>query len=124
MLASATEEQIDFTEAARTVVGMVHRGLAGDSAEVAVRVEGSTGLVPAQIATSLALAVAELAHNAIEHGFPEDFDVESTANLGLAIVRSIVVDNLHGTISIGGGRSATVTVRFPLALDGDADTEE
>jgi two-component system, response regulator PdtaR len=43
MLASSTEEQIDFTEAARTVVDMVHRGLAGECAAVQVSVEGSTG---------------------------------------------------------------------------------
>ncbi|MBE0416902.1 MAG: histidine kinase N-terminal domain-containing protein [Coriobacteriia bacterium] len=144
MLASSTEERIDFTEAARTVVDMVRRGLAGESQAVSVSVEGSTGLVPSYVATSLALVVAELVHNAIEHGFPEGgrgvvevsmrrlagelvltvrddgrgmsdgFDQLSAANLGLAIVRTIVEDNLHGTISFSGGRGTTVTVRFPL----------
>jgi two-component sensor histidine kinase len=147
MLASSTEERIDFIEAARTVVDMVRRGLAGESQSVTVAVEGSTGLVPAHVATSLALVVAELVHNAIEHGFPESgsgrvdvlmrrlpgelvitvrddgegmpdgFDPLESENLGLAIVRTVVEDNLHGTISFSGGRGTTVTVRFPLRSD-------
>jgi len=147
MLAGSTEERIDFTEAARTVVDMVARGLAGEGRGIAVSVEGSTGSVPAQVATSLALVIAELVHNAIEHGFsvsekghvvvsmrrlsrelvvavrddgvglPEDFDPDASGNLGLAIVRTIVSDDLRGTLSFSGGRGATVTVRFPLPAD-------
>jgi len=152
MLAAATEERIDFTEAARTVVDMVRRGLAGESEDVSVTVEGSTGLVPSQVATSLALVVAELVHNAIEHGFaggrsgsvavsmrrlpgelvlvvrddgvgmPEGFDPLAASTLGLSIVRTVVEDNLHGTISFSGGRGTTVTVRF--ALDDPAGPDE
>ncbi len=144
MLASSTEERIDFTDAARTVVDMVHRGLSGDADGIEVLIEGSTGEVPAHIATSFALVIAELVHNAIEHGFPGDavgtvtvtlrrlrdeiviavrddgaglpegFDAESNANLGLAIVRTIVGDDLRGTLTLGGGRGTTVTVRVPL----------
>jgi two-component system, sensor histidine kinase PdtaS len=147
MLASSTEERIDFTEAARTVVDQVRRGLSGESKTVAVSVSGSTGLVPSGVATSLALIVAELVHNAIEHGFadrdggevkvamrrlagelvltvrddgaglPTGFDPHSATNLGLAIVRTVVEDNLHGTIAFSRGRGTTVTVRFPLADD-------
>jgi len=144
MLAASTEERIDFTEAARTVVDLVRRGLAGENEDVSVFVEGSTGLVPSQVATSLALVVAELVHNAIEHGFrddgsgsvvvsmrrlpgelvlvvrdegvgmPADFDPLAAATLGLSIVRAVVEDNLHGTISFSGGRGTTATVRFQL----------
>lgn len=147
MLAGSTEERIDFTEAARTVVDMVARGLASEGKAIAVSVEGSTGFVPAQVATSLALVIAELTHNAIEHGFehtgggrvvvslrrlarelvvtvrddgaglPQGFDPDSSANLGLAIVRTIVNDDLRGTLSFSQGRGTTVTVRFPLPED-------
>lgn len=147
MLAASTEERIDFTDAARTVVDMVARGLAGEGRGITVSVEGSTGMVPAQVATSLALILAELVHNAIEHGFdvaakgrvvvamrrlsrelvvtvrddgrglPPQFDPEASANLGLAIVRTIVYDDLRGTLSFSGGRGTTVTVRFPLSDD-------
>lgn len=143
MLAASTEERIEFTEAARTVVEMVHRGLAGTNPGVNVEVTGSTGLVPAQVATSLALVIAELTHNAIEHGLadrsgtvsvslrrlvrelmvtvrddghglPADFDVDSSANLGLEIVKIIVTDDLGGTLSFAGTRGTVVTVRCPL----------
>jgi len=123
---------------------MVRRALAGDNAAVRVEVNGSTGLVPAQVATSLALVVAELVHNAIEHGIgdrgsgfvavnmrrldnelvltvrddgaglPAGFALEDAANLGLAIVRTIVTDDLRGTLRFEGTRGTTVTVRFPL----------
>ncbi len=144
MLAGSTEERIDFTEAASTVVDMVRRGLSGDNADIVVETSGSTGMVPAQVATSLALVVAELVHNAIEHGlagsaqgkvtvafrrlpaelvltvrdagagFPTGFELEGGSNLGLAIVRTIVEDDLRGTLSFGTGPGTTVTVRFPL----------
>lgn len=144
MLAGSTEERIDFTEAATTVVDMVRRGLSGDNPGVVVETTGSTGMVPAHVATSLALVVAELVHNAIEHGIAESdegnisvafrrlaselvltvrdegpglsdgFDLEDDSNLGLAIVRTIVEDDLRGTLSFGSGRGTTVTVRFPL----------
>ena len=153
MLASSTEERIDFSEAARTVVDMVSKGLAGDDACVLVRVHGSTGLVPSQVATSLALIVAELVHNAIEHGFsdgvtgavevsmrrlpaelvltvrdtgsglPADFDPASTRYLGLAIVRTVVEDDLHGTITYSSNKGTTVTVRFPLAQESAPEGE-
>lgn len=147
LLAGSDEERVDFTQAARTVVGLVRRGLVGEESHVEVSVTGSTGLVDAHAATSLALAVAELVHNAIEHGYPpgatgrvevamrrvpgelvlavrddgaglpEGFDAAVSANLGLAIVRTVVEDDLRGTISFSSARGATVTVRVPLPDD-------
>jgi two-component sensor histidine kinase len=104
------------------------------------------------MATSLALVTAELVHNAIEHGLdgrggrvtvsmrrlpdevrlvvrddgaglPEGFDVESSANLGLAIVKTVVEDDLRGTLAFASatGRGTTVTVRVPLAAPSAED---
>ncbi len=145
LLAGSDEELVDFAQAARTVVDLVRRGMLGEASAVRVTVEGSTGMVDAHAATSLALAVAELVHNALEHGvgpsgeghvevsmrrvpgelvlnvrddgagLPPDFDAESSANLGLAIVRTVVTDDLRGTLSFSGGRGTTVTVRVPVA---------
>ncbi|MBN1193110.1 MAG: histidine kinase N-terminal domain-containing protein [Coriobacteriia bacterium] len=144
MLAEATEESVDLAAAVRTVGDMVRRGLAGTDSAVRVTVEGETGLVPAQIATSLALVVAELVHNAIEHGLgpggagivtvtmqhagsavrilvhdtganlPAGFAVESSAHLGLAIVRTIVEEDLRGTLSFGAAHGTTVAVEVPV----------
>jgi two-component sensor histidine kinase len=147
MLSVSTDETVDFGQAARTVVDMVRQGIAGPKSAVSVEVEGSIGNVPASTGTSLALVTAELVHNAIEHGLgpaargsvvvsmrrlpselhlvvrddgvglSEGFDVTSDANLGLAIVRTIVEDDLRGTLTFGGGRGTTVTIRVPIQPD-------
>jgi two-component sensor histidine kinase len=145
MLASSTDERVDLSEAARTVVDMVRQGLVGRDADIGVTVEGESGLVPASAATSLALVIAELVHNAIEHGvserargsvtvgirrlpgelhlvvrddgggLPDGFSPETSANLGLAIVRTVVQDDLGGTLAFGEGRGTVVTIRIPLS---------
>jgi two-component sensor histidine kinase len=145
MLAESAEESVDLSAAVKTVVDMVRRGLAGTDSPVRVTVEGQTGLVPAQTATSLALVVAELVHNAIEHGIgprgsgivtvtmrrssdevnltvhdtggdlPVNFSIDGSAHLGLAIVRTIVEEDLGGTLSFGAGHGTTVAVTVPVA---------
>jgi two-component system, sensor histidine kinase PdtaS len=142
-LTGSDDERVDFADSARTIVEMVRSGLAGSDSRIVARVEGSTGDVPAQVATSLALLTAELVHNAIEHGvgprgagtvtvslrrlgdeikvvvkddglgLPDGFDPEVTANLGLAIVKTVVEDDLKGTLTFSSGRGTTVTVRVP-----------
>lgn len=145
MLAESTEESVDLAAAVRTVVDMVVRGLAGADTMIGLRVEGETGLVPAPVATSLALVTAELVHNAIEHGLagrqagsvtvtmrrtpaevalsvhddgsgmPDGFSAESSANLGLAIVRTVVEDDLCGSLSFACAAGTLVSVRVPVA---------
>ena len=51
-------------------------------------------------------------------GLPEGFEPSTAAHLGLAIVRTVVEDDLRGTLAFSGGRGTTVTVRVPLD-DGD-----
>ena len=68
MLSTSTDETVDFAKPRGPVVDMVRQGLSGGGGTVAVAVEGTTGDVPASTATSLALVIAELVHNAIEHG--------------------------------------------------------
>jgi len=144
LLVGSDEEIVDFAAAAQTVTDLVARGLVGEESAIEVVVDGSTGEVDANIATSLALVVAELVHNALEHGLadrekgrvdvtmrrvpgelvlvvrddgrglPADFEPVSSANLGLAIVRTVVEDDLRGTLTFSGRRGTTVTVRVPL----------
>lgn len=147
MLAESTEESVDLAAAVRTVVDMVVRGLARSDAMIELKVEGDTGLVPAFIATSLALVVAELVHNAIEHGIgsrhtgsvtvtmrrtpneltlsvwddgpglPPGFSADSSSNLGLAIVRTIVEDDMRGALSFDTGAGMLVSVRVPVTIE-------
>jgi two-component sensor histidine kinase len=92
----------------------------------------------------MALVTAELVHNAIEHGIgarrngtvtvelrrlPDEvklvvrddgvglgagFDPDGSANLGLAIVKTVVEDDLRGTLTFSTGRGTCVTIRVPV----------
>lgn len=145
MLAESAEEQVDLSLAVRAVVDMVGRSLIAPGADIRLSVEGDTGPVPAPVATSLALVAVELVHNALEHGIgtvdrgsvavtlsggpdevlltvrdsgkglPEGFAVTDSANLGLAIVRTLVEDDLRGTLSFGTDGGTLVSVRVPMA---------
>jgi two-component sensor histidine kinase len=147
LLTGSADERIDFAAAARTVVDLVRRGLIGERPNITTTVSGDTGELGAQAATSLALAVAELVHNAIEHAFdpgadgtvgvemrresadlvivvrddgrgmPPDFDTAASGHLGLDIVRTVVEDDLRGTITFAGEHGTTVTIRVPLRED-------
>ena len=90
---------------------------------------GSFGSLEPRIATPLALVITELLHNALEHGlaqeglalgihvssvaselsvtisddgvgFPEGFDIATSPNLGLQIVRTLTENELRGTLSL------------------------
>jgi len=69
LLARSEHERVDFAEAARRVVESVRSWLVGDDASISVSVASDTGEIDATTATSLASALAELVHNALEHAF-------------------------------------------------------
>ena len=123
--------------------------MAGDVAsaggQVHARRQGSFGLVPGNIATSLAMVLTELCQNAIEHGLrsnngevlvrversasdlvleviddgaglPDDFDLRGRSSLGLSIVSTLITD-LDGefTLSNNAGDGSTARVRVMWA---------
>ena len=47
-------------------------------------------------------------------GIPEDFDWRNTETLGLSIVRSLVEDQLQGTIDLDRTHGAKWTITFPV----------
>jgi len=69
LLAHSDHEKVDFAEATRRVVDLVRVGVLDSDARITVTVTGGTGLIDAIPATSLALALTELVHNALEHAF-------------------------------------------------------
>jgi len=113
---------------------------------VNITVSGERYFLPAQQATSCALAVNELLHNAVEHGFanrdqgtveismletdgsvlinvsddgdglPEGFDLSSSPTLGLSIVRTLVQDDLRGRLQFINGHGVTAQISFPKEL--------
>jgi two-component sensor histidine kinase len=147
LLTGSADERVDFAAAARTVVDLVRRGLVGERPHITATVGGDIGELSAQAATSLALAVAELVHNAIEHAFdpgadgvvavemrkepaelvvivrddgkgmPRGFDAAASGHLGLDIVRTVVEDDLRGTLTFASDLGTTVTIRAPIRED-------
>jgi two-component sensor histidine kinase len=70
ILARDTAEQVPFEEIVSALVAMI-RETNTIPFPVTVAVDGSLGDVAAAVATPLAVAVAELLQNAVEHAFPD-----------------------------------------------------
>lgn len=127
ILSQSYDEQVEFDAVADRILDMVG-DVASATGEVEARRDGSFGLVPARVATSLSLVMTELCQNAIEHGLssssgsvvvrptvdednmtvsviddgkglPEGFQVLNTNSLGLSIVSTLVAD-LDGRFEI------------------------
>jgi two-component system, sensor histidine kinase PdtaS len=147
-LSHVPEEIVDFDDIAGRVAMMAGE-LSAPEARVTPRLTGEFGMLPALVATPLALVLTELLQNALQHGLggrghaangclevsarrglrrltvtvtdngvglPDDFDLDSTASLGLQIVRTLVLTELAGRLEvtrrIGGG--TRVLVELPL----------
>ena len=149
LLSHSDHECVDFVAVARRVVELVRSGAVGDETAVAVRVSGSTGEIDAATATSLALALTELVHNALEHAFDPgvegtvevklerqgdnlvlsvrddgrglapDVDLSASKGLGFSIVRTLIEDDLRGSLATSLDGGTTITVSVPLAPASD-----
>jgi two-component sensor histidine kinase len=145
LLAHSDDECVDFVSVARRVVELVRSGAVGNDAGAAVRVSGSTGEIGASMATSLALALTELVHNALEHAFEPGapgtvtvdarreggtltlmvrddgrglapgVDLTTSRGLGFSIVRTLVEEDLRGTLAMNDTDGGTcITISVPL----------
>jgi two-component sensor histidine kinase len=111
--------------------------------ELRIERTGQFGSLEPRIATPLALVITELIHNALEHGlaheglalgihvsstaselsvtisddgvgFPEGFDIATSPNLGLQIVRTLTENELRGNLSLETDEKETRAVlTFP-----------
>ncbi len=137
-LAHEPGASVDFDEVIDRVISMARDLIDGGGTILRV---GTVGSLEAERATPLAMSLAELIGNAVEHGLLArvggavritsirgerlvihvDDDgpgvADATEGLGLSIVRSLVTGELHGTLTVGqgpaGGTRATIDV--PLA---------
>ena len=112
--------------------------------ELQIERVGEIGLLESRVATPLSLVVTELIHNALEHGLaesgthlkielqrysneglvtisddgvglPDDFDLMTSANLGLQIVRTLTENELQGELKLESTDKGTqAKLRFPL----------
>jgi two-component system, sensor histidine kinase PdtaS len=140
-LAEQTSDVGEFGEVARRIGAMVSEGLVLPERGIEVKVTGSTGPLSADLATPLAVTLAELLQNAIEHAFPNDLpgtvgiEVAEEGDrvtvvvwddgvglgdgplegerLGLQIVRSLI-EEMGGSVTITSEAGTRVDVRVPL----------
>jgi len=145
-LSQHTSDVVAFDEILDRIIGLVRDlGPAYSGSDPPPRIvrSGSNASLPSGIATPLAMCVAELLHNAVEHahatainlvidcspdriivmltddgvGIPHNLDV-ANAGLGLQIVESLITGDLRGEMQLrrgdDGGTYATLTL--PLAV--------
>jgi two-component sensor histidine kinase len=144
-LSLSLDERVDFDDICDRVLSMTGEVAAAEGG-VQVRREGSFGVLPARVATPLAMALTELVQNAVEHGtgpagggkvevvvrvatdslvvvvrddgagLPEGFSVEESDRLGLGIVRALVVGELQGGFALGPGPGGGTEARLAVPL--------
>jgi two-component sensor histidine kinase len=75
-LSRETGDDVNFSEIVRPLVRMVEESLLGPDRKVRFLVEGDAGILPARVATPLAVVLTELLQNAVDHAFPHGDDGE------------------------------------------------
>jgi len=145
MLSQAVEEDVEFDEIADRLARMV-TDVSGVGGTVRVTRTGSFGVLASETATALAMVLTEALQNAVEHGYqpgdtgkivvdarrlvgrlhvnvtddgrglPDGFDLDSSTNLGLSIVRTLVESELDGQLEVSSqtGRGTRVGVDLPI----------
>ena len=143
-LSHTPEELIDFDDIADRVMAMAGEVSAPETRVRPKRI-GGFGVLPAAIATPLAMVLTELLQNALEHGLtdnsgllevvvtrsgerlgvvvadngvglPDGFDVESAASLGLQIVRTLIVGELGGVLELRRREGGGTEVMLDIPL--------
>jgi len=127
-LSNSRDSSVAFDEVLDSLVSHALE-LSPSMNELRIERTGKLGSLEPRIATPLALVITELIHNALEHGlaeeglalgihvssngselsvtisddgvgFPEGFDISTSPNLGLQIVRTLTENELRGTLSL------------------------
>ena len=142
-LSSSSDNDVAFDSVLTTLITHALE-LSPRMGEITIRREGELGLLESRLATPLSLVVTELMHNALEHGLaeqgstlsiklarysnecvvtiiddgiglPDTFDVSTSSNLGLQIVRTLTENELKGLLTLTSTDLGTTAVlRFPL----------
>lgn len=88
ILSREVGDDVPFEEIVRPLVIMVQDAMATPERPIAVAIEGDGGVLPAAIATPLAVVLNELFQNAVDHAYPEELDL---GDLGA----QVVVESTH-----------------------------
>lgn len=143
ILSAAPQDEVDLDQVADRVLALAQE--LAPSAKV--RKEGWLGKMAADVASPIAMCLAELVGNAVEHGgdgvvvtllcrrttsalllrvedngpgIPPDIDPATAGGLGLQIVHTLVAEN-GGQVSWDqrGGAGTGVEISFPLIVNGN-----
>ena len=127
-LSSSKESSVDFDDVLGNLITHALE-LSPRMGELQIERSGNVGLLDPRLATPLALVVTELMHNALEHGLaekgtalgihatvtdskiavtvsddgvglPAGFDIATSPNLGLQIVRTLTENELRGQLTL------------------------
>jgi two-component sensor histidine kinase len=109
-LSHAPEEIVDFDEIADRVAMMAGE-VSAPEVRVIPKITGSFGLLPASVATPLAMVLTELLQNALQHGFPHA--AREPGQLEVIVVRE--QDRLTVTVADSG-------MGLPAGFDLDSAT--
>lgn len=131
---------VDVKDVAQRIVRLTAQNMVRPDLQITIAVEGESVILPSRPATSLALVINELLQNALEHAFqgrtegnvrillgpgPEGILVEvcddgvgfnggAPESLGLEIVRTLVQDDLRGTLDFHTSAAGTrVVLKIP-----------
>jgi len=142
-LSNSTQTTVAFDEVLSSLVTHALE-LSPRMGELTIERTGQIGSLESRVATPLSLVVTELIHNALEHGLnesgtqlrielqrysneglvtisddgiglPDGFDLLTSANLGLQIVRTLTENELKGELKLESTEKGTqAKLRFPL----------
>ena len=142
-LSSSKESSVDFDDVLGNLITHALE-LSPRMGELQINRSGSVGLLDPRLATPLALVITELIHNALEHGLadkgsslgitvsqndhqmtvtvsddgvglPTGFDISTSPNLGLQIVRTLTENELRGELTLTTQDGITqAELRFPI----------
>jgi two-component sensor histidine kinase len=88
ILSREVGDDVPFVEIVRPLVSMVEEAMASPDRPIQVMVKGDGGILPAAMATPLAVVLNELLQNALDHGYPPELDLEADgAQVTVEIVR-------------------------------------
>ena len=143
-LSNSPDASVDFDQVLDSLVSHALE-LSSRMSELRIERTGALGSLEPRIATPLALVITELIHNALEHGLaetgsalgihvattatelqvtisddgvglPDGFDIATSPNLGLQIVRTLTENELRGTLSLVSDTNETKAIlKFPSA---------
>jgi two-component sensor histidine kinase len=97
-LSHAAGDDVPFLEVVRPLVRMVEEGLISPEHPIRFKVDGDAGILPAAIATSMAVVLTELLQNVVDHAYPDGTGDGATVVVTLANER----EHLEVTVADDG----------------------